>query len=636
MDEASEKLIQSSKDTCNGLEPPSTSNQLHIDPAFRQCQWWYRLLPLTTLFFATLISIGIGVLWYRDYTTSDDLFELVQSDRGTVQVFIQIVSHTLGALSVFSVCTVLNYWSRSALFKRNCSLNSLRLWSALCRSTIGWNLPFVPKIGTIAFWALTLVPSAIWTGALTPRVTTQTQAATLSTPLVGIGSYSFLRPRNHDPSAEPQCWIAQQLNGTFTSCPTEHFVGKILDSASSATTSDGSARNHSKFDDTRFRYTGRSYGAGAAVGLTESDSLNASNIEQYSYMENGYKSMVNCIYNDSSAWILDPIETEPIDGAPSFLWATGWFPNSNWTQLIASPNDTRPDAYIQIDFARTGHNTVSIGSHNSDYVSRYYIAIAAGINYSELDKIQCELIFQPTSFDVRVSRTFSTITVTPTNTTCPDPEPRGILRSKVMDGLNKVSMVATSLYGSSVGGALAQNINNLQAKQFSRLIINRLDHKSAPNATILAAVSDSVAAMADDLLMSFAGAALTLPNETNLTSVMVERAAVAVGSTIYIIAIIMTNVSLLLIIATATLWTHGWAQLPVFDFTDLACMSAGLAADAARSGSKTSSCTRVLSRWNGDPRDEAIGEMAVRLLMDDESKQLSVSLRSCGDDTLVI
>ena len=630
MEEASERLIPSSKDTYDNLKPPSIVRQHYIDPAFRQCQWWYRLLPLITSLFATWISIGIGFLYYHNYTTGEKLFELVQSNRSTVQVLIQVISHTLGALSVFSLCAILNHWSRSALFKRDCSLNSLRLWSALCFPSIGWNLRLLPKFATIALWALALIPSAIWTGALTPRLTTQTQVATLAIPLVGPGSYSFLRPRG-DENVETQCWVAQQPNGTFTSCPTEHFVGKILDSASSAATSDGSARNHSKFDATRFRYNGRSYGAGAAVGLTESDSLKTSNIQQYSYIETGYKSTANCIYNQSSAWILSPIETRcitgTITGAPSFLYAQGWFPNSDWTQLIASPNTSFPDFYIQLYFSSTGDDVVSIGNHNSDYVSQYYIAIAAGASYSELDKIQCELIFQPTSFEVRVSKTSSTITVVPTNATCPDPEPRGILRSKVMDGLNKISMVATFLYVSTVGGALVQNINNLQAQQSSQNVLGNLDPKSASNATILAAVSDSVAAMVDDLLMSFAGAALTLSNETSSTSVTAEHAAIAIGSKIYIFAIVIINVALLLVVTTATLWTHGWAQLPLFDFTDLACMSAGLAADSARSGSKPSPRTRVLSRWNGDPRDEAVGKMAVRLLVDGESKQVTVSLR---------
>ena len=196
-----------------------------------------------------------------------------------------------------------------------------------------------------------------------------------------------------------------------------------------------------------------------------------------------------------------------------------------------------------------------------------------------------------------------------------------------MDGLNKISMVATSLYASTVGGALVQNINNLQAQQSSQNVLGNLDPKSASNATILAAVSDSVAAMVDDLLMSFAGAALTLSNETSSTSVTAEHAAIAIGSKIYIFAIVIINVASLLVVTTATLWTHGWAQLPLFDFTDLACMSAGLAADSARSGSKPSPRTRVLSRWNGDPRDEAVGKMAVRLLVDGESKQVTVSLR---------
>ena len=135
-------------------------------------------------------------------------------------------------------------------------------------------------------------------------MTTKSQSLQLAVPLVGTGSYSFLQPNISSSGA--QCWVRQQLNGTFTICPAERFTGKVLDSASSATTPDGSPRNHSKFDNAKFRYNGRSYGVGAAVGLTDSGLIQSSNFQEYVYNEVGYMVTASCIHNSSSLWVLYP------------------------------------------------------------------------------------------------------------------------------------------------------------------------------------------------------------------------------------------------------------------------------------------------------------------------------------------
>ena len=285
------------------------------------------------------------------------------------------------------------------------------------------------------------------------------------------------------------------------------------------------------------------------------------------------------------------------------------------------------DFYAQVDLTAAGDNIVSIGSHNSDYVCRYFIAIAAGANYSKLNKIQCEISFQPKRFNVHVVKASSTITANAIDGTCPDPEPRGMLRSKVLDSMNRISMVATSLYSSTVGNALMENINSFQTRQSSNAVSNGPNLKNVSYNTILHAVSDSVIAMADDFLMSFAAAALTQPNTTSFTQVQAEFAAVRIGSTRYIIAIVIINVCATLVVTIASLRTRFWAQLPLFDYTDLACISAGLVAYATRPGPDKGKFSGVLKHWNGDPRDTAIGRMVVGLRVEPGSKELSVSLK---------
>ena len=100
-----------------GSELSSIKQQHRIHPAFRQRQWWYRFLPLTSILIAAVISIALGFLRYRNYTTNGELSNLVQSNRGTVQVFVLIIFQALGALSVLSICAVLNYQSAHLCIK---------------------------------------------------------------------------------------------------------------------------------------------------------------------------------------------------------------------------------------------------------------------------------------------------------------------------------------------------------------------------------------------------------------------------------------------------------------------------------------------------------------------------------------
>lgn len=617
--------------TYHRLGPPPTQWQNQSESVWKERRWWIRLAPVFAIAITTSVSLAIGILRLKAFNSSTKLFNVVSNDRGTVQVVVQVISQLLGSISTLAVCLALNYHTRSLLArKRDLSLNSLRLWAGLSRAQIAANLPFSAQLGTLIFWVTTFVPSALWAGALTPQDCLQDRSNSLAVPLTGEGSYSFLQPRDPSKSIEIECWVTQQLNGTFTNCPTEHYADSLVSSASSATSPDGSARNHSKFDNTRFRYSGRSYGAGAPVGLVDSVALHEPNFLEYFYTENGYLTETNCIYNTSSLWTLSLNLTDAQSYYPNTFIAQGYFPNSNWSEIYASNEfgnyfSTGWDFYTQVAF-NNGGGIVSMGSHNSDYTSRYFVALAAGHDYAQLNMIQCELLFHPTIFNISVSNTSSTITVVPT-TSCLDPEPRGILRSRVMDSLNRLTMVVTSLYKSTVGEALLSNIQNFQIQLPHYSTIGSATPGDASNDTILAAVAESITAMADDILMSFAAAALTLPNATSYTTLKADIAAIQIGSTSYIIAILIINLTALLAIIGAAIYTRCWSQLPLFDHTDLACVSAGIAAGAARSQADLTRSTRVLAHWNGDPQDRVLGKMAVHLEMSPTSKQVSLSLR---------
>lgn len=98
------------------------------------------------------------------------------------------------------------------------------------------------------------------------------------------------------------------------------------------------------------------------------------------------------------------------------------------------------DNYAQVVLLSWNDTVVAMGSTNSDNSSTYYLAIAAGKNYTHYDKVQCQLFLQPILFSVNVSATDLSITVQPDGE-AEDPEPRGLLRSTIMDALNTISMV---------------------------------------------------------------------------------------------------------------------------------------------------------------------------------------------------
>jgi len=77
----------------------------------------------------------------------------------------------------------------------------------------------------------------------------------------------------------------------------------------------------------------------------------------------------------------------------------------------------------------------------------------------------------------------------------------------------------------------------------------------------------------------------------------------------------------------ATIVSGFWSRRPVFDYTDLACMSAGLATDAAKSQSKDTVFTGVLEHYNGDPIDRVLGQLGVHVDFAMDSKRLSIALR---------
>lgn len=93
------------------------------------------------------------------------------------------------------------------------------------------------------------------------------------------------------------------------------------------------------------------------------------------------------------------------------------------------------------------------------------LQLRAGAEYYQVNKVQR---FTSTSFMDQVLSENCTITVVP-NGAAPDPEPKGVLRYRVLEGLDTLSRVSTSMFLSLAGEAFVINRNNHQAQRVSLL-----------------------------------------------------------------------------------------------------------------------------------------------------------------------
>ena len=180
---------------------------------------------------------------------------------------------------------------------------------------------------------------------------------------------------------------------------------------------------------------------------------------------------------------------------PDIFRVSGFYPNSNWTAIYAadfasanaSGNDfinfPERDWYATVGWDNSDH-IVALGSHGQ--AGQIFVNIAAGQKYIELDRIQCQLNFTPTTFDISVSIAEGIIALTPVaGLAPPDPDPQSRMRASLSDasGVQGLSQIVTSLWTSIVGDSFINNVANMQVRNGTRAGAIPTD------ATVLAAVS---------------------------------------------------------------------------------------------------------------------------------------------------
>lgn len=156
---------------------------------------------------------------------------------------------------------------------------------------------------------LSLIPGAVWTGALTPVIVNDVGLpGRFITPLFTSSTgnnwnsefvlYKNGQIWNHVDS----CKTVSDARGFLSSCPVPGYQGQLLLSASTATPNEPNVtRKHPKLDNPGWSYLGRSYGVGSAIGLKVPMTTKHNAVPLfYSFHEHGYIADVKCSRNDSS------------------------------------------------------------------------------------------------------------------------------------------------------------------------------------------------------------------------------------------------------------------------------------------------------------------------------------------------
>lgn len=551
---------------------------------------WEQLL-FCLLLIPAVLSILLVLSDVRNWHMPPGLNALVDEYRTSIQTAVQIVATILSTIQIFALCRLINWATRILFGKYPTSLNVLGLWSAMSTPSINWTLPFWMIVLSIIMVNLSAVISALWTGALTPANSVAFNSTTLMVPDWSNTTLIKEYPSEIDQTGP----TIRNTKGYFTYSVGVGLLTPLVASASTATTVDGSIRNHNKLDNSGYAYHGRSYGVGAPVGLVD-DILHRENprATNYTYEETGLAADVACIYNRTSQFTIHELG--------SVLHALkGPLPDSN----LSAPE-------YSVYIGRGDRTIVGIGvsSQPTTFTARRYLAIAAGDYYAPLNATQCTVTYIPARFNVSVDIPSRNITVAKLDGPAASIDPTHRIAHVVTRQLELISNDLTSFYRSTLGDALNASISDYRTAVAA----------TSPNASLseeqiaLTGLENAIVAFVDDMLVAYASAQLVVGGFANPASAAVHVSALRLGSRAYIVATaVITGVIVLLVVAEMVR-TKGWRGLPKFDYLDNRMLVLGASAGggeiaeyAAERRWKATGRIPVVLRTEGDHEVIALG-----------------------------
>ncbi|KLU81869.1 hypothetical protein MAPG_00950 [Magnaporthiopsis poae ATCC 64411] len=524
------------------------------DSGGRWKRWWFKWWVFFCLLIPTALSITLLVASIREWTFSKPASDFIRTNRASVQLAIQVVSALLALVHSLAVCRLLGNGGRLHLAsKASFTIGQLRGWATMATPKIDLCVPILYVVLASLVASLSIISSALWVGAMTP-----VEARAFSNGTIAIPSFANLSLMTEYPSEaklpEGQRAAPEDFTeyGLFSYKVGIRYISSLIASAASATTIDGSVRKSAKVDNTQFVYVGRSYGTGAAVGIRDKDiseaNFPAGRPTTYQYVETSYNISASCIYNASTDFRITVSN-------PRSLW-------------IYAARGRLPDSTSEEYSSYFGHSPkaiVAMGVAAAPARPRY-VGIAAGEFYKQLDAIQCSIDFSPARFNVTVSLTNRTISVSKPAGEAGDGEvivedidPSGLVAKVLIRQFELIANDLTNLYQSVLADALLASAQAWKASQGST---DEAEYT-------LRGVENSLIAMADDMLALYGAAQLIVGHFEQPMTVSVTLAVLKPGVWQYALAATAVNAAIVIAIVAEVIRTRGWRAMPSFDFTDM-------------------------------------------------------------------
>ncbi|KAF8849239.1 hypothetical protein BDZ45DRAFT_773305 [Acephala macrosclerotiorum] len=371
----------------------------------RTCSKILLFLPcLVTTIISSLLIASVVCRW----TVPGNMYQLVNHDRASVQIAVQIIAGLLGLAQVSTLRNLINYSARHMFVQRRLTLDELGFYNALTTLQINWALPKLKLFTPVITAAVALGLSAFWAGALT---------------LINVVVVD----------KEPSSILVSSL--------------------------DGGPQSFKKGDNTNYTYYGRSYDMDSSVGLVDEGFSKIQQLTSYTYSELGYQSDFTCMRNGSSVSEFVQITGTSTGGIPVI-----------YIFRSSSPISSKVDGGYRVaelngsNNIRTAKSWIDNTIWMVDYTKPYaYLDIQAMGGYTQLKNIQCMGRFIPTRFSVHVDVVQRLINVTPVTTQDVDNvDSTGVLASQAGDSLAAMSFISTNSYTQILGNMLQNNIFNVK------------------------------------------------------------------------------------------------------------------------------------------------------------------------------
>jgi hypothetical protein len=219
--------------------------------------------------------------------------------------------------------------------------------------------------------------------------------------------------------------------------------------------------------------------------------------------------------------------------------------------------------FLTLVIHRYLHETLSRSSNLPEAMVMEQFLTHPSFQYASLNSTQCNIGYHTMSFNATVDIVTRNITVIENRywDVIPDIEPTGFLTWLTTWQFQMMASDQTSLYSSLIGNSFNTSINNYMVAMTPPETL-----EVTPAEAVLSGLSNSISAMVDDMLVSYASAQLMVANDTQTAPVTITIKALQLGEREYTIIVVILNTILILLVVEEALRTRGWRELTDFNY----------------------------------------------------------------------